>query len=76
MKILFLEFMSKIKVDLTLKKSNFLFLLCRQIAVISIYSNTLTITTETQLLLWSFKVKFDTSRVLTGYDIGGNGVCN
>ena len=34
MKILFLVFMSEIKIDLTLKKSNFLFLLCFKFAKI------------------------------------------
>ena len=34
MKILLLMFMSEIKIDLTLKKSNFLFLLCFKIAII------------------------------------------
>ena len=34
MKILLLLFMSEIKIDLTLKKSNFLFLLCFKIAII------------------------------------------
>ena len=34
MKILLLVFMSEIKIDLTPKKSNFLFLLCLKIAII------------------------------------------
>ena len=34
MKILLLVFMSEIKINLTLKKSNFLFLLCFKIAII------------------------------------------
>ena len=34
MKILLLVFMSEIKIDLTLKMSNFLFLLCFKIAII------------------------------------------
>ena len=34
MKILLLVIMSEIKIDLTLKKSNFLFLLCFKIAII------------------------------------------
>ena len=34
MKILLLAFMSEINIDLTLKKSNFLFLLCFKIAII------------------------------------------
>ena len=34
MKILFLVFMSEIKIGLTLKKSKFLFLLCFKIAII------------------------------------------
>ena len=38
MKILLLVFMSEIKIDLTLKKSNFLFLLCFKIAIIKYIS--------------------------------------
>ena len=38
MKILLLVFMSEIKIDLTLKKSNFLFLLCSKIAIIKFIS--------------------------------------
>ena len=34
MKILLLEFVNEIKIDLTLKKSNFLFLLCFKISII------------------------------------------
>ena len=34
MKILLLVFMSEMKIDLPLKKSNFLFLLCLEIAII------------------------------------------
>ena len=34
MKILLLVFMSEMKIDLTLKKSNFLYLLCFKIAII------------------------------------------
>ena len=34
MKILLLVFMSEIRIDLTLEKSNFLFLLCFKIAII------------------------------------------
>ena len=34
MKILLLVFMNEIKIDLTLKKSNFLFLLCFKMAII------------------------------------------
>ena len=37
MKILLLVFLSEIKIDLTLKKSNFLFLLCFKIATISLF---------------------------------------
>ena len=36
MKILLLVFMSEIKIDLTLKKSNFLFLVCFKIAIIKL----------------------------------------
>ena len=38
MKILLLVFMSEIKIDLTLKKSNFLFLSCFKIAIIKFIS--------------------------------------
>ena len=38
MKILLLVFMSEIKIDLTLKKLNFLFLLCFKIAIIKFIS--------------------------------------
>ena len=38
MKILLLVFLSEIKIDLTLKKSNFLFLLCFKIAIIKFIS--------------------------------------
>ena len=38
MKILLLVFMSEIKIDLTLKKSNFLFLLCFKNAIIKLIS--------------------------------------
>ena len=38
MKILLLAFMSEIKIDLRLKKSNFLFLLCFKIAKITFIS--------------------------------------
>ena len=36
MKILLLVFKSEIKIDLTLKKSNFLFLLCFKLAIIKL----------------------------------------
>ena len=50
MKILLLVFMSEIKIDFTLKKSNFLFLLCFEIAIIKFIPNASVITTEKQLL--------------------------
>ena len=37
MKIQLLVFMSEIKIDLTLKKSNFLFLLCFKVAKIKLF---------------------------------------
>ena len=37
MKIILLVFMSEINIDLTLKKSNFLFLLCFKNAIISLF---------------------------------------
>ena len=50
MKILLLVVMSEIKIDLTQKKSNFLFLLCFKNAIIKFFSNASAITTEKQLL--------------------------
>ena len=62
---LLLVFMSEIKIDLTLKKSHFLFLLCFKIAIIN--SNASAITTEKQLL---FYIQSEASSVFTGYDTG------
>ena len=59
MKILLLVFMSEIKIDLTLKKSNFLFLLCFKNAIIKFIP-----------MRQSFYIKFDASSVFTGYDSG------
>ena len=39
MKILLLVFISEIKIDLTLKKSNFLLLLCFKIAIIKLFQS-------------------------------------
>ena len=47
-KIPLLVFMSEMTIDLTQKKSNFLFLLCFKLGKKSVYSNASAITTETQ----------------------------
>ena len=57
----------EIKNNFTLKKSHFLFLLCFEIGIISVYSNVSAFRTETQLFFYAV---FDASSVFTGYDIG------
>ena len=66
MKILLLVFMSEIKIDFTLKKSNFLFLVCFKSAIFQCVSNH----AEKQFLFYSFYIKFDASSVFTGHDTG------
>ena len=70
MTILLLVFMSQIKIDLTLKKSNFLFVLCFKNAIFKFIPNAPAITTEKQFLFLSFYIKCDASNVFTGYDTG------
>ena len=71
MKIPLSVFKSEIKIELTLKKIYFLFLLCFKIAKKIVYSNASSIRTETQLSFYLFCVKSDASSMLTGNDIGG-----
>ena len=69
MKIQLLVFISEIKIDLTLKKSNFLFLLCFKIAKIKL----LQCVNNHDREIASFLVvlhQFDASGEFTGYDTG------
>ena len=69
MKILLLVFLSEIKIDLTMKKSNFLFLLCFENAIFK-FVPICQQSRQKQLLFYLFYIKFDASRVFTGYDTG------
>ena len=62
-------FMSEIKIDLTLKKSNFLFLLCFKIAIIKFIPMRQQSRGKTASFLVVY-IKFDASSVFTGYDTG------
>ena len=68
MKIPLLVFMSEIKIDLTLKKSNFLFLLCFKIAKIKFIL--MRQPSQQRYSFFSFYIKSDASSLFIGYDIG------
>ena len=70
MKILLLMFTSEIKFDLTLKKSNFLFLLCFKIAIIKFIPMRQQSRQGNSFFSSRFTSKFDASSVFTGYDTG------
>ena len=70
MKILLLMFMSEIKINLTLKTSNFLFLLCFKIAIIKFIPMRQQSQQRSSFFSNRFYIKFDASSVLTGYDTG------
>ena len=76
MKILLLVFMSEIKIDLTLKKSNFLFLLCFKIAIIKFIPMRPAITQRNSF----FSSRFTSNLMLPAYLLGMivvvNEVCN
>ena len=74
MKILLLVFMSEIKIDLTLKKSNFLFLLCFKIAII--YFNASAITTKKSFFSTRFTSNLMLPACLLGMILVVNIVCN
>ena len=69
MKILLLVFMSEIKIDLTLKKSNFLFLLCFKIAIIK-FIPMRQLSRQRNSFFSSRFTSNDASSVFTGYDTG------
>ena len=70
MKIPLLVFMSEIKIDLTLKKSNFLFLLCFKIAKIKFIPMRQQSQQRNSFFSSFFYIKFDASGAFTGYDTG------
>ena len=76
MKILLLVVMSEIKIDLTMKESNFLFLLCFKIAIIKFIPMRPTITQRNSF----FSSRFTSNLMLPAYLLGMivvvNKVCN
>ena len=70
MKILLLVFMSEIKIDLTLKKSNFLFLLCLKIAIIKFIPVRQQSRRRNIFFSSRFTSNFNASSLFTGYDTG------
>ena len=70
MKILLLVFMSEIKIDLTLKKSTFLFLLCFKIAIIKFIPMSQQSRQRHSFFSSRFTPNFYASSVFTGYDTG------
>ena len=76
MKILLLMFMSEIKIDLTLKKSNFLFLLCFKIAI----TKFIPIRQQSRQTNSFFSICFTSNLMLPvcllGMILVGNALCN
>ena len=76
MKILLLLFMSDIKIDLTLKMSNFLFLLCFKIAII----NFIPMRQQSRQKKGFFSSRFTSNLMFPAYFLGMilvvNKVCN
>ena len=63
-------FMSEIKIDLTLKKSNFLFLLFFKIAIIKFIPMRQQSRQRNRFFSSLFYIKCEASSVFTGYDTG------
>ena len=76
MKILLLVFMSEIKIDLTRKKSNFLFLLCFKIAIIKFIPMRQQSRQRTSFLSSRFKSNLMLPACLQGMIRVVNAVCN
>ena len=76
MKILLLVVMSEIKIDLTLKKSNFLFLLCFKIAIVKF----IPMRQQSRQRNRYFSSRFTSNLMLPACLLGmiqvGNAVCN
>ena len=76
MKILLLVFMSEIKIDLTLKKSNFLFLLCFKIAIIKLIPMRQQLRQRHNFFSSHFTSNLMLPACLLGMILVGNAVCN
>ena len=76
MKILLLVFMSEIKIDLTLKKSNFLFLLCFKIAIIKFIPMRQHSRQRNNFFSSCFRSKLMLPACLLGMILVVNAVCN
>ena len=76
MKILLLVFMSEIKIDLTLKKSNFLFLLCFKIAIIKFISMCQQLRQRNSFFSSTFTSNLTLPACLLGMILVVNAVCN
>ena len=76
MKILLLVFMSEIKNDLTLKKSNFLFLLCFKIAIIKFIPMRQRSHQRNSFFSCRFTSNLLLLACLLGMILVGNAVCN
>ena len=76
MKILLLVFTIEIKIDLTLKKSNFLFLLCFKIAVIKLIPMRQHSRQRNSFFCSRFRSNLMLPACLLGMILVGNTVCN
>ena len=76
MKILLLVFMSEIKIDLTLKKSNFLFLLCFKNAIIKFIPVRQQLRQRNSFFSSRFTLNLMLSACLLGMILVVNNVCN
>ena len=76
MKILLLVFMSEITIDLTLKKSNFLFLLCFKIAIIKFIPIRQQSRQRNSFFFSRFTSNLMFSACLLGMILVANRVCN
>ena len=76
MKILLLVFMSEIKIDLTLKKSNFLFLLCFKIAITKFIPMRQQSRQRNSFFASRFTSNLMLPACLLGMILVGNTVCN
>ena len=76
MKILLLVFMSEIKIDLTLKRSNFLFLLCFKTAIIKFIPMRQQSGQRNSFFSCHFTSNLMLPACLLGMVLVGNTVCN
>ena len=76
MKILLLVFMSEMKIDLTLKKLNFLFLLCFKIAIIKLIPMCQQLRQRNSFFSSTFTLNLTLPACLLGMILVVNAVCN